>query len=821
MSIIPLTSDNFELFKLTANPKRTFTSGTAGATGSIPVFPRASKIEKDPQPSDDFGTGSFDASQIEESRNQALSNSFLTGTQVADISKSVEYYMEMVNSGTFSPVRQKKLDILRFEPSYKFTSDTLRKNVVQNIMFPYYKHRYPDLDWSYYNYHTLNFFTASTVPSDSVLIYPASGNSSTNDYPYTPSDGFTFEFWLNARYSNDVSGTSYTPGTIFHKSSSYAVSLVSGTSRDKDGLVDGFRILLQLSHSADIPPSNILTTGTLKTNIDGTSFKKADTYSGSVSGIGDLIFLSSDNMIQKNKWHHVAVRWGGPNINKGTGSFVIDGIEDTRFIIQSSSIMPTTFSRSGQGESDCLFVGNYFEGVNNGDDDWGGSVTAQFFNVNASKKDGLVDFFHGKSSLDSADSRDPSSVFFQHPLNAEVHNLKIYSEHRDTEQIFTSSMYGDESIEDKLLFLLPPFFVKETNTRDVMLTPFETEETTTDDPFNVSLSFGVGGHLINLENFSREFVRKSYPRLYNLTASVVESSTGEFTANQFLYKTGSASKRNLTVLPCDNGKFTPNFTLLKSGSDPDNPTSSDETSKFVDDMGFAKYGLISLRNMVSTSSLPSGAQSTGSIADVLQGAGPEDPGVSAGSILTILNRTRDPSSNEVVFFDVSNMFYGRKIVPGTFKLYDSSVTGSDGKVKMTIRDDGNGRLYRADSRTTNATWNTIGNILYEEGIVVIKTPNIPLLGIDGYEVSLTGEHNVYVMEMNIPCPKGLANSSSNPNWMPLKPTDSSNELRDQFTYITGINLLDENLNVIARANLSQPVVKREDDRYLFRFKMDF
>ena len=71
MSIIPLTPDNFELFRLTANPKRTFTSGSAGATGSIPVFPRASKIEKDPQAPDDFGTGSFDATQIEESRIQA------------------------------------------------------------------------------------------------------------------------------------------------------------------------------------------------------------------------------------------------------------------------------------------------------------------------------------------------------------------------------------------------------------------------------------------------------------------------------------------------------------------------------------------------------------------------------------------------------------------------------------------------------------------------------------------------------------------------------------------------------------------------------
>ena len=39
--------------------------------------------------------------------------------------------------------------------------------------------------------------------------------------------------------------------------------------------------------------------------------------------------------------------------------------------------------------------------------------------------------------------------------------------------------------------------------------------------------------------------------------------------------------------------------------------------------------------------------------------------------------------------------------------------------------------------------------------------------------------------------------------------------------ITGINLHDDNLNVVARAVLAQPVVKRDEDRYLFRMKMDW
>ena len=84
-----------------------------------------------------------------------------------------------------------------------------------------------------------------------------------------------------------------------------------------------------------------------------------------------------------------------------------------------------------------------------------------------------------------------------------------------------------------------------------------------------------------------------------------------------------------------------------------------------------------------------------------------------------------------------------------------------------------------------------------------------------------GEHNIHVLEVNIPCPKGLANSSSNPNWKPYSPTDTDTENADQFTYITGINLHDENFNVIARANLAQPTVKRDTDGYLFRMRIDF
>ena len=167
------------------------------------------------------------------------------------------------------------------------------------------------------------------------------------------------------------------------------------------------------------------------------------------------------------------------------------------------------------------------------------------------------------------------------------------------------------------------------------------------------------------------------------------------------------------------------------------------------------------------------------------------------------------------------MFYGNRIDPGTFYITDESITGSGGKVSITLRDDKRAGLYRADCLTPHAAWATIGNVLYDEGIALVKTPNIPYYGKDQFKVSFQGEHEVNVMSLSILCPKGHVNSSSNPSFKKLKPTDYLSEHNDEFVYITSINLHDDNLNVIARANLAQPVLKRNTDHYLFKVKLDF
>ena len=77
------------------------------------------------------------------------------------------------------------------------------------------------------------------------------------------------------------------------------------------------------------------------------------------------------------------------------------------------------------------------------------------------------------------------------------------------------------------------------------------------------------------------------------------------------------------------------------------------------------------------------------------------------------------------------------------------------------------------------------------------------------------------MTVNVPCPKGMINSSSNPAYQIVSATLDANDSDSEFVYITGINFHDDNFNIIARTSLAQPILKRASDKYLFKTKIDF
>jgi hypothetical protein len=804
-------------------------------TGSVNVFPRRSSFEKDTTQTFAFNEANLNAvidAGFDESWEEINNKSRTNRSLGLSIDGSVSTYLDLVQK---TPTKRTQvLNVERLTPSTQYTRRTSIKSNIKNVLMTHYRCDYPLADWAYTNYNSLNFFSSyengnAKLPDNSVILYPNSVGDSDPEHvgyvsgSYCLSGAFSFDFYINPRYgSESLKGTEYVAGTVFHLSSSYALSLVTGSLKDYNGNPDGFRLKLQLSHSADYSPTSA-TPGNYP-------------Y--------DLVFLSSDNSLRRNKWHHVVVRWGTNIINDGTGSFVVDGVTVGNFVIPSGTIMPKAFTSSEN--PDVLCLGNFYQGSNTGN-----SAQSLFFGQLPSARYGL-------EQMSSDSSRDvPESFTFNNPLKAEVHDLVLrrYFISDEELRISGSNGIGNDALSSNIAFYVPPFFVEESPIRrninglgGVLQTPYLSIDGTTDDPFNVAMSFGVDGHYINLENFTKDFATGRFPRLLALSASTLNYTTSDESANSVLYSDPQVAKRNLTILPCDDGNFSPNYELLERET---------YKNKFTDSFGFVDYSFINLDNLVTSASLIAGGVNSEVPEDyvtTLYGPTPEFPGLApglsfnnyiktlSGSIssltqdsdfdrglqqgvpLAIYQRTLDPSSNQVTIFNISNLYYGRRIQPGSFSITDSSLSGSAGSISVTLKDDYMGNLYRADSSTPPATQNSVGNIFYDEGIVLIKSPHLYFFGKHQYEMSFKGVHNIYTQKYEILAPSGLLNSSSNATYLEnsskLKASGDPTD-QDPFVYISGLNFHDENMNVVAKARLAQPIIKREGDKILFKVTLDF
>jgi hypothetical protein len=865
-SFYKVDPSDVETFTIVTNPIRTYTSSsTQGSTGSVYIFARRSPFIKDATP---------DSSFVDSAHNDGDYASMLQAAQlqgriarVHNVSSSLtgaffgmmDQYLDAVNAEGQQLRLQEYVEPVRFSPPPVFNSNTLRKLVIKDTLQSYYRIVYPTANWAYTNYNTLNFFTASQFPTSSVMMYPnidggAGGQVFHEGYcsgTYTPSGSFSFDFYVNPRYTSDEPDGAFKAGTILHLSSTFALSLVSGSSKDVNGRAAGFRLQLQLSRSADIPPSWIRQDPAGAIHVSGPSGSYSH-VSASLLPPSDLVFLSSDNSLWLNHWHHVVVRWGTRDINGGRGTFNVDAVDVGTFNVPSSSITPSLVDirhiSIGQLEPAALCLGNFYEGPNNGD-----NPQAAFFALDPATRDGL-NVLLGDTGIET-----PLSYSFDHPLNAELHNVAIRRCYMSDLDIQTSASTGPAFLDNTFAFYVPPFFIEQSPYRQfvndhggIMVTPFEEVNGATAAPFSVALSFGVAGHYINLENFVKDFASENFPLLHHLTGVAIMATTDAETCNEFLYSQPFVAKRNLTVLPCDDGLFVPKYQLL----------ASETLTRAVDDLGVPELSFIQLDDMVATSTLMFGAGTfddgtvsatrVNSFAALQTGGTPESPfapagpavvnyirtvssgsDVEAGAPLTVFQRTQDPSSNEITVFDISNLFYGFRIRPGTLSINDPdmvrssflgsnmSITGVYGPVSLTLADDGLGNVYRADCLTTQSTWNSVGNVYYDEGLVVVKSPHAYFFGQDSYALGFRGEQHVHVMKIDAFAPNNQLNSSSNPSFEAVAPTGFPNDTDDAFVYISGINFHDTDLNVVMKSQLAQPIIKRFGDRILFKVKYDF
>jgi len=123
--------------------------------------------------------------------------------------------------------------------------------------------------------------------------------------------------------------------------------------------------------------------------------------------------------------------------------------------------------------------------------------------------------------------------------------------------------------------------------------------------------------------------------------------------------------------------------------------------------------------------------------------------------------------------------------------------------------------------TPQATWNSVGNLYYDEGLLLVKSPHLYFFGQEQYSLNFRGEQHVHVMKIDVIAPNNQLNSSSNPNYLSLPPNGYPNDPESTFVYITGINFHDTDMNVVMKTTLAQPIMKRPGSRIMFKVRYDF
>lgn len=781
MSVVSITPDLVEVTTLLLQPSQSFSSSSSGLSGVIRLF---SKPSTSILSLSDVKEGSVfsETSAITDDNDllYSASQSYIAGE--TNINGFLEAYLAQVAASSVDSKQFFETYPARFtcpnsielygsgtDDDADVNSDRsewvhLQRNVLRRRLIPGQRIENSLSFYSYINYNCLNFVSSSTFGTASAIIYPNFPDPG-GLRPYTPDGQFTLDFFIKPKAPIRERGL-YRAGTIFHISSSICVSLVSGSTLSQDQKPETYRILLQLSQSADSAPSTI-NPGSLP-----------------LSFPNNLIF-ATDEVLKRDTWHRVTVRWGAAGRSYGSGSIKVDD-KVFPFTVNGATIA-TKLS------SDALVIGNYYDSFDS---------NAKFFNVNDAVTYG--------TNVDPVGSVvDPAGFKFTHPLHAELHHVSLFKRYLSDQDLDgINSLYPLTMSDGGPDFFVAPYFTSSVTNYMTYLTPKTLAYLGTDSPVSYHLGAGYNATFLHLQNFVIDFAHKKQPRPYG--ASEGTGITTPFDSrvdsiDDLLMAQRSNRKRSFSIIPCDDGNFEPNFDMLLSDS-----------TRFQEVAGRIDPAFIDLEQFV-----PSNAYIPGYAFEDFDYDGEDYGFLPLYQNLNYLARISDVnrSSNLITIFTIPSAYFQTRIIPGTFVLVDSNVSGSGG-LSFTIKDDGRGNLYRADANSTHAKWNRIGAIFYGHGIAALISPHIPYFGKTGYEMTFRGETRKSVVNISIPASPGNLNSSFNASYQSFPPTNLSTEQAEEFSYITGINLHDENFNVVMRARLAQAVQKREGDEIVFRLRYD-
>ena len=878
MAILKILPEHKSNTTVEFSPRRVFSSGSGGLTGSVNVIVNRSNTQKD---SIDFREGltntegpqKFTENTFEGRREMIYNARFNTvgqGNIFSENAVPYNYELQLAllmdgasikdenpEDGVFDDIanwppelfkdtyRQLNLNFAqigysdlpmhprnsyqlhcsRSVPGTDFASLAFRKKeIVRNILDRAYEVGRPGYKWGYGNFNCVNLFktNSTNIPA---IVYDSPSNR------YLPTSSLQIDFRLKVgRYPTET-------GTIMHLPGAFAVSVVTGSEVDENNRKPYYKLLLQLG-----------------TDSSGSSLPNDVDLSVENSSRGTTQVYQSSPNLTASYWHDCSIRFS-ENENNATGSFVIDGKVAGTFEPTGSFNVSSGLSQS----VNALTLGAFYFGTSNN--------ASLFFNTTGSDNQGVV--------ASNNNNGHPSGSFCN-PFDGEFHEVKISNTYRSLRDI-RSTMNQPVTSSSDLLFHLPVLYSSDSpiNYYNAIIGDLfnETGASTTvtelgefydflpvpvqksfDSPFNTHHS-NIGGFCnINAQAFLRDFKNRKYPYLHALSASVrAYSSQAEMSASWSLFD--EHQRRNLLIMPCDDGDFKRGYDVYESSQltgsvvTSDNPRvlkldnlgtfdSNYDSKLILVDEGW-KYS--QSENLEPPSLFPTLQEMTA------QGRfkKPQSLPMASDTPTTIpTQRFFDPlsfgligdserSSNMVVLFSIPTLFYGNRLRPGTIKMYSdmyqgggsisgaSFVKGDDYRMQVNLCDDKYGNIIRCDTSGSLSHSNFVGSVYYEDGIIALKSPHLFNFGVHNFTLEFEGVQNTHILEMLVPVPRNVFNSSSNPNYNRFKPFADENEEAESFMYLSTLNFHDSNLNVVAKARMAQPVIKRLNDKYLFRVKFDF
>ena len=828
MAIIKILPEHKSNTTVEFSPRRIFSSGSGGLTGSINVIVNRSPTQRDSIDmreglTNTEGPQKFTENTFEGRRDMIYNARFNTvgqgnifseeavpynyelqlgllmdGAAVTDADedgafddianwppelfkkKYVQLNLNFAEKGysdlPMHPRNAYQLHCSRSVPGTDFASRAYRKKeIIRNILDPSYQVGRPGYGWGYGNFHCVNFFNTSQSQ------FPAVVYNSTSD-TYLPTSSLQIDFRLKVnRYPEET-------GTILHLPGAFAVSVTTGSQVDLLNRPSHYKLILQMGTDA--------TGSSLPNNID---LSVANSSRGTTQ-----IYQSAPNLTA-SYWHDCSIRFS-ENENNATGSFVIDGKVAGTFEPTGSFTVASGLSQT----ADILSLGAF----------WTGNATnaKKFFSSTAFANQGVTPIV--------GITGDPPGHFLN-ALDAEVHEIKISNDYRSLKEI-KSTINLPVTSSQHLLFHLPVLYSSNTppnyynsmngdlygpddSTTDVStLTEFYENfpvpvQLAFDSPFNTHHA-NIGGFCnINAQAFLRDFKTGEFPYLHNLSASVrAHSSQHELSSSWSLFD--EHQRRNLLIMPCDDGDFKrtydvyPQSQLTGSVVKEDNPyrlmvddvgnfdTNYDSKLIFVDE----GWSYNESESLEPVSLFPTLEEMSTPIQSL--------PKAKDNPVTIPTQRFFNPSaygligdgaksSNMIAIFSIPTLFYGNSIRPGTIKMYSdmyrgggtlsgdpaSFTKGHDRRMRLNLCDDRYGNIIRCDTSGSLSTSNFVGSVYYEDGIIALKSPHLYGFGEHNFTLEFEGVQNTHILELLVPVPRNTFNSSSNPNYNQFKPLADANE----------------------------------------------